>query len=115
MTTATPDKPEIVPPDIHPATLEMLKATLPAIKSLNKAFPPGRPQLRNDAADELRQNFPALDDLTLAAFCAYYAMSSVAFAKSSGSFEHMHTAATFAVLAACFAWSLDVPEAPDPS
>src|SRR5690348_11751300 len=85
MTTATPDKPEIVPPAIHPVTLRLLEESLPFIREfLAKAGPlfPGDPALTRDAVDEMRQGFPALDDLTLATICTWAFDGASAVARS---------------------------------
>lgn len=61
---------------IHPHTLDYLKTQLPTLQSLAKVateiVAPNSKHIKA-AVQELRDLFPGLDDLTLAAFAAYRA------------------------------------------
>lgn len=57
---------------VHPETLERLTNALPALRTLANLFgAPSKDEQVTEAVDELRENFPGIDDLTLAAFLAY--------------------------------------------
>ena len=60
MNLPVPSKPEAAPPEIHPKTLEMLKVMLPTCKKIVTLYPESNPVDRRAAADEFRENFPAV-------------------------------------------------------
>ena len=120
MTTATPDSPKptlTTPPD---EMVEGLKSSLVLLDTLI-AFDPTyeSPEARKEnsgSADFMRGLFTHLDDLTLAAFCAYVATNLTAANVQLGmSPDLLRTAIVFAENAKVLAWSLGTPEAPDPS
>lgn len=72
---------DVAQTEIHPETLKSLKEILPSLEEIvaevDVAVEPGTAELMHAAvrkvADEMRKNFPGLDDLTLAAIAAWSA------------------------------------------
>lgn len=92
--------------EVHENTLTALRAELPAIKRLAGLVPNPDVTEVQEAADELRQNFPGLDDLTLAAFCTYIARVEYTTAREFASVEALGGAAAYASMAVELAGSL---------
>jgi hypothetical protein len=66
------------------------------------------------SADFLRELFPHLDDVTLAAFCAYAATNLYCAVKELGlSTDLIQVAIVFAENFKALAWSVNTPEAPE--
>jgi len=61
--------------DVHPDTLTKLKGGIRELKELADLVPDEAGDELEEAANELRSNFPAVDDLTLAAFAGYIALT----------------------------------------
>jgi hypothetical protein len=79
-------------------------------------LPPGVTAMSNTVADGLRERFPHVDDLTLAAFSAYAAVNilSTMATLPDAMCEHMiEWVLTFGMQAKALAWSLDTPTAPE--
>jgi hypothetical protein len=118
----TPDKPEPIPPEIHPHTREILEQSLPGVKLFDNFLKEAFPHLRhasedgsvNDAVDELRRTFPGLDDLTLAVMCCYMNSAAAHLYRMAGDLSALTMAASYADMALALAWSLDTPETPEP-
>lgn len=90
---------------VHPDTLERLKGELPGVRTLATLFgPPGNDESVTEAVDELRQNFPGVDDLTLAAFLAYNV--NVGNMAGQDSLEMLAMAVSFAQMALVLAGDL---------
>jgi|SRR5215469_1312530 len=107
----TPDSPEPPLSEVHPATLEKLKQSLPGLRDfLQRISKPSRPEDIQAAANEVRLNFPGMDDLTLAAVCAWAAEGAIGFYQTSFDPEHISVACTYTEIALGLAWSLNVPE-----
>jgi hypothetical protein len=115
----TPDAPNpglTTPPD---AMVEGLKEAMGLINDLIATlgpFPKSITGESHNVADGLRERFPHLDDLTLAAFSAYVAVNIIGTMASLPDAMCEHTiewALTFGMQAKVLAWSLDTPEAPE--
>lgn len=119
MTTpiSTPDaQPPITDP---PASMvEGLRQVMPLMDKLiamdeSKDLPEAR-ALTSGSADFLRQLFPHLDDLTLAAFCGYVATNLSVLVKDDVICpDSFRVAIVYADLAKTLAWSLGTPEIPE--
>lgn len=62
---------------VHPVTLRNLQGRLTSLRGLAGMAPSGEDEDADllHAADETRENFPGLDDLTLAAVIAHFALA----------------------------------------
>jgi hypothetical protein len=95
--------------EIHPGTLKALKASLPGMGILAELVTGDYENDTREAVAELRQNFPGIDDLTLAAFSAYVAQVEAETAKTWGSLEALGGAAAYASMALELAKSIREP------
>jgi len=120
MTVETPGAPQ--PITTPPAELvKGVQAILPhmdAIISLTDVLAEGKPteeakdgELTAKSADFLRKRFPHLDDVTLAAFCAYVATNvAAAVTETDLCPDSLRVAIVFAETAKVLAWSLTTPD-----
>jgi hypothetical protein len=95
--------------EVHPDTLKALKTALPAMEALASLVDGDYSSATAEAADELRRNFPGVDDLALAAFAVYTAQVEVQTAKQYGSLEALGGAAAYASMALELAKSIRDP------
>ena len=123
MTTPVPvpeaPRPITTPPD---ELVEATRKILPTMDKIQQAWtelagPPTAESAAEDgtltlaSADFLRQRFPHLDDVTLAAFCAYVATNiTAAVTETDLCLDAMRVAVIFAEIAKHLAWSLTSPD-----
>jgi hypothetical protein len=100
--------------------VEGLKEAMGLLDGLLETFlgdsAPGITASGAGVADGLRERFPHVDDLTLAAFAAYVAANMVGTMARypEATCEHgIEWALVFATQAKALAWSLDTPTAPE--
>ena len=88
------------------ATRQKVKESLPGMRELVTMLSDSDPEKVRNASDELRKNFPGVDDLTLAAFCCYNVGFMMHIAASHGSLELATLGISFAEMAVDLAWEV---------